>query len=68
MDKELVERVTKMVVTVLEEMQEEDSNKKITIKIWPHESPLPDPVERQAEEVEQKRGEVITLKPYTKGI
>ena len=67
MDRELVERVTKMVVTVLEEMKEEDISKNTTMKIWPHESPLPEPIERQAEEVDQKRGEVINLKPYTKG-
>ncbi|MFD1064524.1 hypothetical protein [Oceanobacillus locisalsi] len=67
MDKEFVEKVTKMVVTVLEEMKEENFDKQTTVKIWPHESPPPAPVEQKVEEVEYKRDEVIVLKPYTEG-
>ncbi|UUI03830.1 hypothetical protein NP439_03825 [Oceanobacillus jeddahense] len=67
MDRELVEKVTKMVVTVLEEMKEENVDKKATVKIWPHESPPPVPIEQKVEEVEYKRDEVIILKPYTEG-
>jgi hypothetical protein len=67
MDKELVEQVTKLVLETLEEMKgSSDFNNQQAVKIWSHQSPLPDPIildgenERESKAVQKK----IIITPY----
>ncbi|WP_164214825.1 hypothetical protein [Virgibacillus sp. YIM 98842] len=67
MDKEFVEKVTRMVISSLEEMKGNGifSNQQ-AVKIWPHKSPLPDPVvltHVKAEKPENGKS-IVTFSPY----
>ncbi|GAB3796379.1 hypothetical protein [Virgibacillus kimchii] len=67
MDREFVEKVTRMVISSLEDMKKNGmlSNQQ-AVKIWPHESPLPDPVvltHVKDKEAENEKA-TVTITPY----
>lgn len=67
MDKETVDKVTKLVVEVLREMQAKGAGTdKNIVKIWHHQTPLPEPV--VIDGVTEKSGaenkQIITFSPY----
>ena len=67
MDKELVEQVTKLVLETLEEMKGSSNfNHQQAVKIWSHQSPLPDPIILDGvndRENETRQGKLI-ISPY----
>ena len=67
-DKDLVEHVTKIVLEKLAEVQKESAGISLeqTTKIWPHQSPLPDPIIMEAEtSSEPDHGDqIIAISPY----
>lgn len=45
MDREFVEKVTRIVIEVVKELEEKKpSSNHSAVKIWSHKSPLPDPI------------------------
>lgn len=67
MDKDIVEKVTRLVIEALEEMKEkEGSPKEQGVKIWPHETPLPKPIVLSWAKAEDPgiRNQIITISPY----
>jgi len=67
MDREFVEKITRMVISSLEDMKENGTfPSRQAVKIWHHESPLPDPVvltHVKAEEPENGKT-TVTFSPY----
>lgn len=67
MDKETVDKVTKLVVEVLREMQAKGAGTdKSTVKIWHHQTPLPEPIviSGTTENNEANHKQIITFSPY----
>lgn len=69
MDKAFVEKVTRMVVEVLNDMNNPTSfSGNNTVKIWPHKSPLPDPIRVTPDNRNQQapKNEMVNITPYLK--
>ena len=67
MDREFVEKVTRMVISTLEDMKENGVYpEQQAVKMWPHESPLPDPVvmAHVKEEAPGNMERSVTISPY----
>ncbi|MHA6252440.1 hypothetical protein [Oceanobacillus sp. CAU 1775] len=67
MDKEMVDKVTKLVMEVLTEMQEKNPvTEKNSVKIWHHETPLPKPIVMKGTNGSnmQINNEIISFSPY----
>lgn len=67
-DKDLVEHVTKIVLEKLAEVQRENAGKSLKqrTKIWPHQSPLPDPIIMEASTSSEPEhdNQIIAISPY----
>lgn len=67
MDKHLVEKVTRIVMETLGELEVENKlSNHNTVKIWPHQSPLPAPIMMTSIDSKEPRNEekMITISPY----
>lgn len=69
MDRELVEKITRLVIEVLDDMNQTiiaSNNGKV--KIWSHKSPMPEPIELTPVKTEQPNNvnKMVEITPYVK--
>lgn len=69
MDRDFIERLTKLVVEVLDDMVDTTLHSNgNSVKIWQHKSPLPDPITLTPIEMNQLKDEnaMVNINPYIK--
>lgn len=70
MDRELVEKITRLVIEVLDDMNQTTSaSNNGTVKIWSHKSPLPESIELTPVNTEQQQrnlNKMVNITPYLK--
>lgn len=67
MDRELIEKVTRIVIATLEDMKENGSfSNQQAVKIWPHTSPLSEPVVLTYTDCGgfENRDKMVSISPY----
>lgn len=69
MDRELVKKITRLVIEVLDDMNQTSSaSNNGTVKIWSHKSPLPESIELTPVKAEQPKNmnKMVNITPYLK--
>lgn len=67
MDREVAEKVKRIVIATLEEMKKNGAfSRQRAVKIWPHQTPLPDPVVMKYAELKEpeNKDSIVTISPY----
>lgn len=69
MDRELVEKITRLVIEVLDDMNQTiTASNNGKVKIWSHKSPLPESIELTPVKTEQPNNvnKMVEITPYVK--
>lgn len=69
MDRDFVEKVTKIVIEVVKDLNDNKTSlNHSAVKIWKHESPLPDPIVQSSVDTTQPEDtqKMIQITPYVK--